>query len=179
MKADTRQGIEGEWHYLDADTGERIAVEDLTATQGSVSSEPINGEEGEPSDSDDVSASGRDASFNRVYCITEIDKKTSKDFGFKVGDEVEPDKIAPLLNPFEVDTKPVYVVNTEVAEFAVGQTLTAREYEDARTEYQHLERAFKVEKQDVERHYVTDIYHSECPLQNRRRVKRYSLNAST
>ncbi|MDD9975102.1 MAG: DNA-directed RNA polymerase subunit beta' [Candidatus Poribacteria bacterium] len=165
LKADTRQGIEGEWHYLDAETGERIAVENLTATQGNASAEPTDDAENEASDADTANASGRDASFNRVYCITEIDKKTSKDFGFKVGDEVEPEKIAPLLNPFEVDTKPVYVVNTEVGEFAVGQTLTAREYEDARTEYQQLERAFKVEKQDVERHYVTAVYHSECPLE--------------
>ena len=165
LKADTRQGIEGEWHYLDAETGERIAVENLTATQGNASAEPTDDAESEASDVDTANASGRDASFNRVYCIIEIDKKTSKDFGFKVGDEVEPEKIAPLLNPFEVDTKPVYVVNIEVGEFAVGQTLTAREYEDARTEYQQLERAFKVEKQDVERHYVTAVYHSECPLE--------------
>ncbi len=165
LKADTRQGIEGEWHYLDAETGERIAVENLTATQGNASAEPTDNPESEASDVDTADASGRDASFNRVYCITEIDKKTSKDFGFKVGDEVEPEKIAPLLNPFEVDTKPVYVINTEVGEFAVGQTLTAREYEDARTEYQQLEHAFKVEKQDVERHYVTAVYHSECPFE--------------
>ena len=168
LKSDTRQGIDGEWHYLDAETGERIAVENLTAAPGGVSpestSESANNGENETSNPDTISASGRDASFNRVYCITEIDKKTSKDFGFKVGDEVEPEKIAPLLNPFEVDTKPVYVVHIEIAEFAVGQTLTAREYEDARTEYQHLERAFKVEKQDVERYYVTRVYHSECPL---------------
>ncbi len=165
LKADTRQGIEGEWHYLDAETGERIAVENLTATQGNASAEPTDDAENEASDADTANASGRDASFNRVYCITEIDKKTSRDFGFKVGDEVEPEKIAPLLNPFEVDTKPVYVVNTEVGEFTAGQTLTAREYEDARTEYQQLERAFKVEKQDIERHYVTAVYHSECPLE--------------
>ena len=165
LKADTRQGIEGEWHYLDAETGERIAVENLTATQSSASSEPANAEESETSDSDAVSASGRDASFNRVYRVTEVDKKTSKDFKLKVGDEVAPEEIAPLLNPFEVDTKPVYVVRTEVAEFEVGQTLTGREYEDARTEYQQLERAFKVEKQDAERHYVTHVYHSECPLE--------------
>ncbi len=164
LKADTRQGIDGEWHYLDAETGERIAVEDLTTIPGNASPEGNGNGESESSDADTTNASGRDASFNRVYCITEIDKKTSKDFGFKVGDEVEPENIAPLLNPFEVDTKPVYVVHTEISEFEVDQTLTAREYEDARTEYQHLEHAFKVEKQDVERHYVTHVYHSECPL---------------
>ena len=145
LRADVRQGISGEWHYLDAETGERIAVESLT-------------------NSNQQSTDGHSASFNRVYCITEIDKQISKDFGFKVGDEVAPEAIAPLLNPFEIEAKPVYVVDTEVGDFTAGQTLTAREYEDARTEYQHLERAFKVEKQDVEQHYVTAVYHSECPL---------------
>ncbi len=161
LKAEVRQGVSGEWHYLDAETGERIAIESLTSTSGNASSERTNG----ASDSSDTAnASGRDASFNRVYCITEIDKGTSKDFGFKVGDEVAPEAIAPLLNPFEVEAKPVYVVHKEVGDFTVDQTLTSREYEDARTEYQHLERAFKVEKQDVERHYVTAVYHPECPL---------------
>ena len=160
LRAEVRQGVSGEWHYLDAETGERIAIESLTAASGS---ERTNGN---PSDDPDTAnASGRDASFNRVYCITEIDKQTSKDFGFKVGDEVVPDAIAPLLNPFEVETKPVYVVHTEVGEFTVDQTLTSREYEDARTAYQQLERAFKVEKQDVERHYVTAVYHSDCPFE--------------
>ena len=162
LRDDIREGINGEWHYLDAETGERIAIESLTASSGNAPSEHTNGN---ASDSPDAAnASGRDASFNRVYCITEIDKQTSKDFGFKVGDEVTPEEITPLLNPFEIETKPVYVVHTEVAEFTVDQTLTSREYEDARTEYQQLERAFKVEKQDAEQHYVTAVYHSECPL---------------
>ena len=161
LRAEVRQGVSGEWHYLDAETGERIAIESLTAVSGS---ERANGN---PSDSPDTAnTSGRDASFNRVYCVTEIDKRTSKDFGFKVGDEVAPEDIAPLLNPFEVEAKPVYVVHTEVGEFTIDQTLTSREYEDARTEYQQLERAFKVEKQDVERHYVTAVYHPDCPLEN-------------
>ncbi|MCY3721284.1 MAG: DNA-directed RNA polymerase subunit beta' [Candidatus Poribacteria bacterium] len=160
-RAEVRQGVSGEWHYLDAETGERIAIESLTASSGNASSERTNGDADSP---DTANTSGRDASFNRVYCITEIDKQTSKDFGFKVGDEVAPEAIAPLLNPFEVEAKPVYVVHTEVGDFTVDQTLTAREYEDARTEYQQLERAFKVEKQDVEQHYVTAVYHAECPL---------------
>ena len=156
LRADIRQRVSGEWHYLDAETGEYIAVENLTATSGNTSSGDTNGS----SDNSD-----RDASFKRVYCITDIDKKTSKDFGFKVGDEVAPEAIAPLLNPFEVEAKPVYVVNEDVADFTADQTLTAREYEDARTAYQQLEHAFKVEKQDAERYYVTAVYHSECPLE--------------
>ena len=161
-RADIRQGINGEWRYLDAETGERIAIESLTVSSGNASPEGANGS---PESPDAASASGRDATFNRIYCITEIDEKTSKAFKFKVGDEVTPEEIAPLLNPFEIETKPVYVVHTEVDEFTVGQTLTVREYEDARTEYQHLEHAFKVEKQDAERHYVTAVYHPECPLE--------------
>ncbi|CAI8010707.1 DNA-directed RNA polymerase subunit beta' [Geodia barretti] len=172
LRDDIRQGINGEWHYLDAETGERIAVESLTAVSGNASSERTNGSADSP---DTANASGRDASFNRVYCITEIDKQTSKDFGFKVGDEVAPEEIAPLLSPFEVDTKPVYVVHTAVDEFTVDQTLTAREYEDARTEYQHLEHAFKVEKQDVERHYVTAVYHPDCPLKEGEEVSEPAL----
>ena len=163
LRADVRQGIRGEWHYLNAETGDRIAVESLTAASGTTSSERTNGNSSDSPDT--ANAAGRDASFNRVYCITEIDKQTSKDFGFKVGDEVAPEEIAPLLNPFEIEAKPVYVVHTEVADFTVDQTLTSREYEDARTEYQHLQRAFKVEKQDVERHYVTAKYHSDCPFE--------------
>ncbi len=162
LRAEVRQGVSGEWHYLDAETGERIAIENLTASSSTASSERTNGN---PSDSPDTeNASGRDASFNRMYCITEIDTRASKDFGFKVGDEVAPENIAPLLNPFEVEAKPVYVVHTEVGEFTVDQTLTSREYEDARTAYQQDESAFKVEKQDVERHYVTKVHHPECPL---------------
>ncbi len=172
LRADIRQGINGEWHYLDAETGERIAVESLTAVSGNASSERTNGSLDSP---DTANASGRDASFNRVYCITEIDKQTSKDFGFKVGDEVAPEEIAPLLSPFEVDTKPVYVVHTAVDEFTVDQALTAREYEDARTEYQHLEHAFKAEKQDVERHYVTALYHPDCPLKEGEEVSEPAL----
>ena len=34
LRADIRQGIDGEWHYLDAETGERIAIESLTASFG-------------------------------------------------------------------------------------------------------------------------------------------------
>jgi DNA-directed RNA polymerase subunit beta' len=172
LRADIRQGINGEWHYLDAETGERIAIESLTAVSGNASSERTNGS---PDSPDTANASGRDASFNRVYCITEIDKQTSKNFGFKVGDEVAPEEIAPLLSPFEVDTKPVYVVHTAVDEFTVDQALTAREYEDARTEYQHLEHAFKAEKQDVERHYVTALYHPDCPLKEGEEVSEPAL----
>lgn len=146
LRAEVRQGVSGEWHYLDAETGERIAIENLTANSGQQSTD------------------GHSASFNRVYCITEIDKRTSKDFGFKVGDEVAPEHIAPLLNPFEIEAKPVYVVHTEVGEFTVDQPLTSREYEDARTAYQQDESAFKVKKQDVERHSVTAVHHPECPL---------------
>ena len=44
------------------------------------------------------------------------------------------------------------------------RTLTEREYTEARTQYRQLERAFKVERQETERYYVTHVYHPECPL---------------
>ena len=160
-KSDIHPGIEGEWHYLDANTGERIAIDSLTTTSGSPTSGETNGA--------DVSAdneAGRDSSVKRVYHITKIaDKKTAKDFGLKVGESVSPEQIAPLLTPFEVEPNPIYVLHTEVDGFTVGQILSPQEYQDARTKYQHGERAFKVEKQENERHFVTAVHHPECPLE--------------
>ena len=95
------------------------------------------------------------------------------------------ENIMPWLTPFEVDSKPVYIMNTEIADapallkqstsldeeapsevrpFTVGEKLTEREYTEARAQYKQLERAFKVERQETERYYVTAVYHSECPL---------------
>ena len=147
LKSGIRDGISGEWHYVDAQTKEQIAVEDITAAVG-VSAD----------------ADSQDSGFKRVYCISEIDAETSETFGFKVGDEISPEEIEPLLTPFEVESAPVYVIHREVSGFEVGQILPAREYEDARLRYQHFQQAFKVEKQNVERHSVTAVYHPECPL---------------
>ena len=169
LKAEIRQGFDGEWHYLDSETDARLAAESLTET-GAVDAS-LGSEE-------------RDANFKRVYRVT---GKTNKAFPFKVGDEVPTEAITPWLTPFEVDSKPVYVMNTEIADapallkqttlldegtdsdaspLAVGQMLTEREYTEARTQYKQLERAFKVEKQEAERHYVTGVYHPECPLKD-------------
>jgi DNA-directed RNA polymerase subunit beta' len=167
LKAKIRQGFDGEWHYLDSETDARLAAESLTAA-GTVDAS-LGSEE-------------RDANFKRVYRVTE---KTNKAFPFKVGDEVTTEAITPWLTPFDVDSKPVYVMNTEIADapallkqttlldedttsdaspLTVGQILTEREYTEARTQYKQLERAFKVERQETERHYVTHVYHPECPL---------------
>lgn len=169
LKADIRDGFDGEWHYLDSETDARLTAEDLTEAGGVEAS--LSGEE-------------RDANFKRVYRITE---KTSKAFPYEIGEEVPTEEITPWLTPFEVDLKPVYIINTEIADapallkqptlldeestsdappFTVGQELTEREYTEARAQYKQLERAFKVEKQETERYYVTHVYHSECPLKD-------------
>ena len=167
LKAEIRQGFDGEWHYLDSETDARLAAENLTETAAVDTG--LGGEE-------------RDANFKRVYRVTE---KTSKAFPYEVGEEVPTDAITPWLTPFEVDAKPVYVVNREIADapallkqpalldegetadvpsLTVGQILTEREYTEARAQYKQLERAFEVEKQETERHYVTHVYHPDCPL---------------
>ncbi len=156
-----RQQIEGEWHYLDAETNERIAIENITSGTGETVFEGPNAELllDEP-----TSASGRDTTFNRIFAVTDIDEQASIDFNIKVGDEVAPEKIESLRNPFEVETKPIYIVNADVAGFEAGEALSTREYEDARTAYQHEERAFKVDKQEEDRHYITAVHHPECRL---------------
>ena len=167
LKAEIRHGFDGEWHYLDSETDARLAAENLTETATVDTS---------------LASEERDANFKRVYRVTE---KTNKAFPFEVGDEVPTEAITPWLTPFEVDSKPVYIMSTEIADapallkqpvslgegttsdvpsFTVGQELTEREYTEARAQYKQLERAFKVEKQETERYYVTHMYHPECPL---------------
>ena len=151
-KEEIRRGFDGEWHYSDSEV-EAIFADGKSAIATDIRDHDL---EGELADDQDV-----DFKSERVYRITE---KTSKAFPYKVGQDVSMEEITPWLTPFEVESKPVYVVNTEVDEFSVGQALTARKFEDARAQYQQLERAFKVEKHDIERHVVTDVYHPECPL---------------
>ncbi len=167
LKAEIRQGFDGEWHYLDSETDARLAPESLSET-GTVDAS-LGGKEG-------------DDNFKRIYRVTE---KTNIDFPFEVGDEVPTEEITPWLTPFDVDAKPVYVMTEEIADapallkqtalsdeeaasdapsFADGQMLTEREFTEARAQYKQLERAFKVEKQGTERYYVTHVYHPECPL---------------
>ena len=152
-KEEIRQGFDGEWHYADA------AMDAILVSDGE-STIAINNTSQETED--DVETD-RDVDFRseRVYRITE---KTDKAFPYQVGEEISTEDITPWLTPFEVEIKPVYVVHTDVNDFSVEQVLTAREFEDARQQYQLLERAFKVEKHDVERHIVTTVHHSECPL---------------
>ncbi len=152
-KDEIRQGFDGEWHYADA------AMDAILASDGeSTIATDIRDQENE-----DDPETDQDADFRaeRVYRITE---KTDKSFPYQVGEEVSTEDITPWLTPFELEAKPVYVVHTDVDDFSVEQVLTAREFEDARQQYQHLERAFKVEKHDVERYIVTAVHHPECPL---------------
>ena len=163
-----RDGFKTELYYLDPETDKLVKEEDLKL-KGNISSGDTN-----------VSPDGEERPTNfeqRYYRVTEVNEAISKTFPFKVGQDVAQKEIAPWMNPFEVDkSKPVYVVHAEVADFTVDQTLTAREYEDARTEYQHLERAFKVEKQDVEQYYVTTVYHPECPLKEGEELSETALS---
>ena len=168
LKAEIRHGFDGEWHYLDSETDALLTTENLAETATIDAS--LDGEEG-------------DANFKRVYRVTE---KTSKAFPFEVGDEVSTEEITPWLTPFEVDSKPVYVMKAEVADapsllkqptslgegettdvppLTVGQELTEREYTEARTQYKQLERAFKVEKEETERYDVKAVYHPDCPFE--------------
>ena len=153
-----RKGFDGEWHYADA------AMDDILVTDSDTSTAE-----------DDAADRDVDFKSERVYRITE---KTNKAFPYQVGDEVSTEDITPWLTPFEVDPKPVYVVHTEVGDFEVGQVLTAREFEDARLQYQQLERAFKVEKHDVERHIVTAVHHPECPLTSGEEITKDALNSA-
>ena len=164
-KEEIRQGFNGEWHYADA-AMDAILVSDSESTIAT----DIRDQETE-----DDPETDRDVDFRseRVYRIIE---KTDKAFPYQVGEEVSTEDITPWLTPFEVELKPVYVVNTDVEDFSVEQVLSAREYEDARQRYQQLERAFKVEKHDVERHIVTDVHHPECPLTPGEEITEDALN---
>ena len=170
LKASVRQGFDVDLYYLDPDTGELVKEEELKGTSNASLEQ----------------AGERDTGFERFYRITDIDETVSKAFPFKLEEDVAAEKIAPWLNPFEVEKKkPVYVMHTEVADapsllkqgaplsdsqaqdipaLVVGQELTKNEYDNACAQYKALGRAFKVEKQEVERHYVTAVYHPECPL---------------
>ena len=168
LTAEIQRGFDGEWHYLDSETDARLAAESLSET-GTVDAS-LGGKEG-------------DDNFKRVYRVTE---KTNKAFPFNVGDEVPTEDITPWLTPFEVDAKPVYVMTEEIADapallkqtalsdegatsdvppLTVGQMLTEREFAEARTQYKQLERAFKVERQESERYYVTHVHHLDCPFE--------------
>ena len=174
-KDEIRQGFEVELYYLDPETGQLVKEEDLKVT----SNTPL--EQTEPPAEGEEDAAG----FKRVYRITDIDEKIRKNFPFKVGQEVPTEEITPWLTPFEVDSKLIYVVNKNIPEgssllqqpilitasessepsaLKKGDELTAADYERACTTYRDNGWAFKVEKQEVERHYVTKVYHSECPL---------------
>ena len=135
-----REGFDGEWHYADA-AMDTILVADA-----------------DTSIAEDDAETDQDVDFKseRVYRITE---KTDKAFPYQVGEEVSTEDITPWLTPFEVESKPVYVIHTDVDDFSAEQVLTAREFEDARQQYQ----PFAVQEHD-ERYVVTTVHHPECPL---------------
>ena len=187
LKEEIQQGFDVELYYLDPETGELVKEEELKVTNNNPLGQVNASADGEE----------RNAGFDRFYRITKIDETVSNAFPFKLGEDVEAERITPWLNPFEVDKKkPVYVVHTEVADapsllqqgaslsasesldvqpLTVGQKLTKNEYDNACAQYKVLERAFKVEKQDDEQHYVTAVYHPECPLKEDEEVSEAAL----
>ena len=175
-KNEIRQGFDVELYYLDPKTGELVKEEDLKG-MSNASLEQTN-----------VSADSEadDTGFKRVYRVTDIDKNVQKNFPFKVGQEVPAQEITPWLTPFEVDSKPIYVVNKDIpggaslleqtvlasdransdaSPLKVGAELSTTDYERACTAYRDNGWAFKVEKQDVERYSVIAVYHPDCPLE--------------
>jgi len=177
LKAEIRDGFDGEWHYLDSAISGQVAALSAVSQEDSGASEDLL--DADASRQSTVS----DDQFKRVYRVTE---KTSEAFPYEVGDEVPTEEITPWLTPFEVDSKPVYIMNTEIPDapallkqatvldegatsdappLTVGQELTEREYTEARAQYKQLERAFKVERQETERYYVTAVYHADCPFE--------------
>ena len=108
-----------------------------------------------------------DVGFKRVYRVIDVDKEVQKSFPFEVGQEVPAEEMTPWLTPFEVDLKPIYVVNEEIpggsslleqptlpsdseqsdaAPLKAEHQLNASEYERACTTYRDNGWAFKVEK---------------------------------
>ncbi|MCY3739725.1 MAG: hypothetical protein OXH00_01755, partial [Candidatus Poribacteria bacterium] len=160
----------------DPDTGELVKEEDLKeASNASL------GQTNATADSEDD-----DTGFKRVYRVTDIDQKVQKNFPFEVGQEVPAEEITPWLTPFEIDSKPIYVVNKEISGGAslleqtvlpsdststdasplkAGAELSTTDYERACTAYRDNGWAFKVEKQEMERHRVIKVYHEECPIE--------------
>ena len=175
LKDGVRQGFDVELYYLNPETDELVKEEDLKLTSNTPLEQPnaaADAEEG-------------DVGFKRVYRVIDVDKEVQKSFPFKVGQEVPAEEMTPWLTPFEVDPKPIYVVNEEIpggsflleqptlpsdseqldaAPLKAEHQLNASEYERACTTYRDNGWAFKVEKQEVERHRVTKVYHPECPL---------------
>ena len=175
LKDEIRQGFDIELYYLDPETDELVKEEDLKLT----SNAPLGQANTSAGTEED------DAGFKRVYRVTDVDSKVRKTFPFEVGQEVPTEEITPWLTPFEMDSKPIYVVNKEIpggsslleqtaspsdstssdaSPLKVGDELSAVDYDRAGTAYRENGWAFKVEKQEVERHRVTQVYHPECPL---------------
>ncbi|RKU33745.1 DNA-directed RNA polymerase subunit beta' [Candidatus Poribacteria bacterium] len=175
LKDKVGQGFDVELYYLNPETDELVKEEDLKETSNTPPEQPnaaADDEEG-------------DVGFKRVYRVIDVGKEAQKSFPFKVGQEVPAEEMTPWLTPFEVDPKPIYVVNEEIpggsslleqstlpsdseqsdaAPLKAEHQLNASEYERACTVYRDNGWAFKVEKQEVERHRITKVYHPESPL---------------
>ena len=175
LKDEVRQGFTAELYYLNPETDELVKEEDLKLTGNA----PV-GQTNASTDSEEG-----DAGFKRIYRIIDVDKNIQKSFPFKAEQEVPAEEMTPWLTPLEMDSKPIYVVNEEIpngsslleqstapsdsdqseaAPLKAEHQLNASEYDRASSAYRDNGWAFKVEKQEVERHRVTKVHHSECPL---------------
>ena len=156
LKAEIRQGFDGEWHYLDSETDARLAPESLSET-GTVDAS-LGGKEG-------------DDNFKRIYRVTE---KTNIDFPFEVGDEVPTEEITPWLTPFDVDAKPVYVMTEEIADAPALLKQTALSDEEAASDAP----SFADGQMLTEREF-TKRAHSTSNLNGRLKLKNRGLNGTT
>ncbi len=176
LKAKMHTGFDGEWLSRDSETGQLFTETELASVGATQGGESEKGEEGNSlqsrakpfsPQSGEHTHSARDSHFERVYRITE---RTRADFPYEVGEEVSASDIASWLTPFDLESKPVYVMHTEItgdansgldpAEYQIGRELTERAYEEARLKY----RAFQVKELDAPKHVVTAVYHPEFPL---------------
>ena len=108
LKDEIRQGFDVERYYLDPETGELVKEEDLKGTSHAALDQTDASIESEEDDT----------GFKRVYRVTDIDETVQKNFPFKEGQEVPAEEMAPWLTPFEIDSKPIYVVNEDIPEGA-------------------------------------------------------------
>ncbi len=159
IKANIHAHFEGEWRYLDNQTGQLLTPQQLTPEEGFgwAGDENIEGFRSQQNrDVDGGEIYEKNRNFKRLYRIT---ARHQQNFPFAVNHNVEEEDIRTWLTPFDLDTRPSYVVNVD-APLHPGETLTEAQYETARLTHQ----PFQVKKNDTVLHEVTQVHHPDCPL---------------
>ncbi len=157
LKSNIQERFEGEWRYLNVDTGEFLAADKLTPIAATAVEPQISVANRSATDNDsDAVDTANTRKFKRLYYITACHDVA---FPFSVGDTVAEEDIRPWLTPFDMDAKSLYVVNPD-APLHAGDNLTEREYEEVRLTYQ----PFETERADTVSHVVTRVHHPDCPL---------------